>query len=101
MILDAAGSGAELVRVPDDSLPADLAMTGTINQHLLADSAKARARLGWTDSDPAETVKRSVTWHLANPPSDASEDFRADDEALAQAGRAPSQTGRAPSAKRA
>ena len=82
-ILHAAGSGAELVRVPDSRLPADMLMTAAIAQPLLFDSAKARAMLGWTETDPAAAVAESVAWHLAHPPKDASTDFSEDDAALA------------------
>jgi nucleoside-diphosphate-sugar epimerase len=84
MILDAAGSKAELVRVPDDKLPEDLGLTGAVPQHLLVDSAKARRALGWNDTDAAEALRVSVAWHLAHPP-ESSDDFSADDEALAAA----------------
>jgi nucleoside-diphosphate-sugar epimerase len=83
MILDAAGSKAELVRVPDDVLPEDLKPTGTMPQHIAAGARKARAMLGWTTSDPAETLRTTVAWHLANPPPDSNRDFSADDNALA------------------
>ena len=46
-------------------------------------SSKARDLLGWTETDPHEALHRSVAWHLANPPPDASDDFSADDSALA------------------
>jgi nucleoside-diphosphate-sugar epimerase len=85
-VLEAAGSGAELVRVPDVLLPGDLEALGTIPQHLLVDSSKARDLLGWTETDPHEALHRSVAWHLANPPPDADADFTADDRALAAAG---------------
>jgi hypothetical protein len=49
------------------------------------DSSKARDLLGWTETDPHEALRRSVAWHLANPPADASDDFAADDRALAAA----------------
>jgi hypothetical protein len=49
-------------------------------------SAKARDLLGWEETDPHQAVARSVAWHLANPPEDASDDFAADDQALAAAG---------------
>jgi len=49
------------------------------------DSTNARDLLGWTETDPHEALARSVAWHLANPPADASEDFTADDRALAAA----------------
>ena len=83
MILDAAGSSAELVRVPDDLLPEDLKPTGTMTQHILASAGKARTMLGWTTSDPLESLRTTVAWHLANPPDDADADFAPDDLALA------------------
>ncbi len=81
-ILDAAASHAELVRVPDDALPDDLRLTGTVPQHLLVDVSKAHALLGWEPRDTDETVRRSVRWHLQHPPSEPSPDFAADDLAL-------------------
>jgi nucleoside-diphosphate-sugar epimerase len=87
-VLEAAGSDAELVRVPDVLLPDDLKLLGTVSQHLLVDSSKARDLLGWTETDPHEALHRSVAWHLANPPQDAAADadFGADDRALAAGG---------------
>jgi nucleoside-diphosphate-sugar epimerase len=85
-VLEAAGSTAELVRVPDVLLPDDLEELGSFAQHLLFDSSKARDLLGWTETDPHEALHRSVAWHLAHPPEGASEDFSADDRALAAAG---------------
>jgi nucleoside-diphosphate-sugar epimerase len=84
-VLEAAGSAAELVRVPDVLLPEDLQALGTVPQHLLVDSSKARDLLGWAGTDPHEALRRSVAWHLANPPSDAAVGFEADDRALAAA----------------
>ena len=83
MILEAAGSNSELVRVADEVLPEDLKPTGTMTQHIAASSKRARTLLGWTTSDPAETLKATVRWHLANPPAGSSADFSADDLALA------------------
>ena len=83
MILEAAGSNAELVRVADEVLPEDLKPTGTMTQHIAASSKRARTLLGWTTSDPAETLQATVRWHLANPPAGSSADFSADDLALA------------------
>lgn len=82
LILEAAGSDAELVRVPDDALPEDLGLLGTIPQHLLVDSAKARRELGFTDTDPRAALRDTVAWHLANPPDGDDPGFEADDEAL-------------------
>lgn len=95
-ILAAAGSRAELVTVPDAALPADLRITRAGTQALLADATKARQRLGWRESDPADALRRSVEWHLQHPPAQhvpsrhppaAPEDgFAADDAALAEVG---------------
>jgi nucleoside-diphosphate-sugar epimerase len=82
MILDAAGSDAELVRVTDSLLPEDLRPTGTTSQHILASAHKARTVLGWRAGDPAEALATTVRWHLANPPTDPDLDFTADDRAL-------------------
>jgi hypothetical protein len=38
--------------------------------------------LGWTTSDPFETLRATVRWHLDHPPPDAEMDFTADDRAL-------------------
>jgi nucleoside-diphosphate-sugar epimerase len=83
MILDAAESDAELVRVTDELLPEDLKPTGTMTQHIAASARKARSVLGWTTSDPVESLSSSVRWHLANPPSNPDLDFSTDDLALA------------------
>jgi len=83
MILEAAGSDAELVRVADDALPPDLQETGSLSQHILATSLKARTLLGWSTTDPAECLRASVAWHLANPPEQPDPDFSPDEAALA------------------
>ncbi|HSS61128.1 MAG TPA: NAD-dependent epimerase/dehydratase family protein [Candidatus Limnocylindrales bacterium] len=82
MILEAAGSDAELVRVADAALPEDLQATGTTLQHILASGHKARAQLGWSTSDPVESLRTTVRWHLEHPPQDPDGDFAADDRAL-------------------
>jgi nucleoside-diphosphate-sugar epimerase len=82
MILAAADSDAELIRVADDALPEDLKFTGSMPQHILASAQKARRVLSWTTSDPLETLRATVRWHLAHPPGDASDDFTEDDRAL-------------------
>jgi nucleoside-diphosphate-sugar epimerase len=85
-ILEAAGSNAQLVNVPSRLLPEDLAMSASIQQHMLIDASKARTVLGWQESDPEESVRASVAWHMANPPEDDEVDLSADDRALAEAG---------------
>jgi nucleoside-diphosphate-sugar epimerase len=81
-ILEAVGWEAELVRVPAEVLPEDLGVTKGHGQHLLADTAKAAHILGWVHDDPEPCLRRSVEWHLANPPEDADADFSSDDIAL-------------------
>jgi hypothetical protein len=54
-----------------------------MSQHIAASARKARSMLGWTTSDPQETLRTTVRWHLAHPPANSSLDFSADDRALA------------------
>lgn len=82
MILDAAGSDAELVRVAEDKLPEDMGMTEALAQDLWVVSEKAQRVLGFKDTDPREALSVSVAWHLANPPASDDPGFDADDEAL-------------------
>ena len=84
-IIAAAGSEATLVPIGDATLPPDLGLASTMRQHVLVDSSKAAAMLGWVHADPAETVRRSVRWHLEHPPAESEADFSADDAALATA----------------
>jgi nucleoside-diphosphate-sugar epimerase len=82
-VLEVAGGGAELVPVPDDRVPDDLALTRAVPQHLLADSTRIRTVLGWTETDPDDALGRSVRWHLEHPPRHTGDDdFAADDRAL-------------------
>lgn len=85
-ILQATGSDAELVRVPEESLPQDLALTGAPAQHLLVSVARAQQLLGWAPGDPPARVAESVRWHLAHPPTEptwSDDDTAADEAALA------------------
>jgi nucleoside-diphosphate-sugar epimerase len=84
-VIAAAGASLELVRVPDEALPPDLVVTGTISQHLLASPAKAREVLGWRATADPQVLRRAVAWHLRHPPGDADAGFSADDAALAAA----------------
>ena len=63
-----------------------------VNEHLgrlavpmVVSSAKARDELAYQDTDADEAVVRSVTWHLAHPPTGGANDFSMDDVALAEA----------------
>jgi nucleoside-diphosphate-sugar epimerase len=82
-IVEAAQSDAELVEVPDDVLPPDMSLSASrLTQHVLISTARARALLGYTDSDPMTALRSSVGWHLRHPPDDPEVDFTADDAAL-------------------
>jgi nucleoside-diphosphate-sugar epimerase len=82
-ILRSAGWDAELVTVPDEDVPADLAVTRSVAQDFLCDSGKLARTLGWRPADLELSVGRSVRWHLAHPPESADADFTPDDRALA------------------
>ena len=87
-IIEAADVDAELVRVPDKELPADLALTAAPAQHLLISVARAQTLLDWAPGKPTERVAESVHWHLAHPPGGSTwtvGDTAADDAALAEA----------------
>lgn len=83
-IIQAADADLELVRVPDQALPPDLALSAAHAQHILACVSLAEQLLGWAPADPASRVSESVLWHLANPSdkpwTDA--DSNVDDDAL-------------------
>ncbi|GAA3998689.1 hypothetical protein GCM10022247_18640 [Allokutzneria multivorans] len=81
-ILAATGHEAELVEVPSEFVPADLALTRAHAQHLLFDSSKARELLGWRPAPVEFGIERSVSWHLENPPEHWDENFDEDDRAL-------------------
>ena len=85
-VLEAAGAtDVELVKVDDKLVPPDLLLTTTMAQHVLVDASRARALLGWSDTDPVEAGRRSIEWHLASPPEEPEppDAFDADDRALA------------------
>jgi len=86
-VLTAAGHDAELVTVPDALVPDDLRLTRGRSQHLLTSSRRAEDLLGWHPTDPRDSIRRSVTWHLAHPPAAADSDFSPDEVALASADR--------------
>lgn len=83
-IMEASGSLAELVDVPESALPPDLLLTASFSQPLLGDSTKARRLLSWEETDPVAALRKTVDWHLAHPPARVDLDFAADDRALAE-----------------
>jgi nucleoside-diphosphate-sugar epimerase len=85
-IVQAAGGGMDLVTVADRALPPDLSITGAGTQHQLMDASKARRQLEWRTGDTADALRRTVRWHLENPPAHYDTDFALDDAALDHAG---------------
>ena len=83
-IITAAGSDAELIRVPGRVLPVDMLITATFPQDLLADGALGREVLGWEETDCIDALEQSVRWELDHPPVIPDLDFGPDDRALAQ-----------------
>ena len=86
-IVRAADAELELVRVPDEALPVELALTGALPQHILTSVRRAEELLSWSPADPRARVAESVRWHLDNPPNTqwTSEDAEIDDDALSAA----------------
>ena len=82
-ILRSAECDAELVTVPDEDVPEDLAVTRSAAQHLLCDCGKLARMLSWQPADTELSVSRSVRWHVAHPPESPDTDFTPDDRALA------------------
>jgi nucleoside-diphosphate-sugar epimerase len=78
----AAGLGTtiRLIRVPDEVLPADLAISAAHRQHLVISAHKARQSLDW---HPNPDVATSARWHARHGAGRT--DFTADDHALANA----------------
>jgi nucleoside-diphosphate-sugar epimerase len=68
-IVVAAGARVELVRVPEEVLPDDLELTRRSSQDVFVATARAEHDLGWLHAPWKRCVRRSVEWHLANPPS--------------------------------
>lgn len=83
-IVAAAGSDAKLVHVPGRVLPADMLMTATFRQDLLADATLGREVLGWEETDRVEALEQSVRWEFDHPPAHPDLDFGPDDRALTE-----------------
>ena len=84
----AAAWEGEIVRVPDDRLPAHLAVDIDTDQHLIVDSSRIRQELGYQEQVPInEALRRTVEWERANPPGEidlAQFDYAAEDAVLAR-----------------
>ena len=86
-IVAAAGSDAALIRVPGRVLPADMLITATFRQDLLADATLGRDALGWEETDRVQALEQSVQWEIDHPPANPDLDFDPDDRAMAESPR--------------
>jgi len=74
---EACGHKAGVRVIPDALLPEHLLGHVTHQQHILADTSRIRAALGYREERPAsETIRMSVEWHMAHPPADDGEEYR-------------------------
>lgn len=65
-IAAAAGWDGELVTVPKEHTPAQLAQAGNSAQHWVADSSRIRRELGYSEPVPlAQAIRRTVEWERA------------------------------------
>lgn len=89
-IAAAAGWHGEIVTLPDERLPEGLKLPYDTTQEWTLDSSAIRRDLGYAEiTDPAEAMRKTVTWERANPPTQVgpeAADYAAEDEALAAAG---------------
>jgi len=85
-IVRAAGSGGEVVVVPDELLPKHLGMDLNAEQDLVTDTGRIRRELGFREGvSREEAIRRTVGWERANPPDDfppEAFDYAAEDAAL-------------------
>jgi nucleoside-diphosphate-sugar epimerase len=83
----AMGWDGQVVVLPAHLTPEHLRAPGNVAQHWIADTARIRAELGWTERVPRdEALRRTVQWERANPPGEFNPhpfDYEAEDAALA------------------
>ena len=75
-IVRSAGCDAELVTVPDEDVPADLAMTRGAAQHFLCDSGKLVRTLGWRPADTELSASRDASPEPFAAPTLSSVNYR-------------------------
>ncbi len=63
------GWAGKVITAPDYQLPEDLQSQAGLDQHLVADSSRVRAELGFREVIPhIEGLRRTIAWERANPP---------------------------------
>jgi nucleoside-diphosphate-sugar epimerase len=70
LIAGVVGWRGELVVVPDESAPPHLRSPGNLRQHWVVDTTRIRSELGYAEPVAREdSIRRTVDWERANPPS--------------------------------
>jgi nucleoside-diphosphate-sugar epimerase len=86
-VAEAANWQGEILVLPSERLPQHLRASGPRELHMVADTARIRAELGYREPVAlGEGIRRTVAWDRANPPAslDAAQfDYAAEDAALA------------------
>jgi nucleoside-diphosphate-sugar epimerase len=85
-----AGWAGEVVSVPDELMPPNpMGVTNNYAQHMVMDSTRIRAELGFTERvSRDEGIQRAIAWERTHPPERVNPkwvDFAAEDAALARA----------------
>ena len=90
LLADYCGWRGRIVEVPDEGVPSALRHQGNFAQHLVFDTSRIRADLGYSEPiSLAESVRRTVAWELANPPTHySSTQYLAEDGLLTELDRA-------------
>ena len=83
----AAGWKGEVVTVPEDLLPAHMVSPVDYDHHLVTDTSRIRAELGYAERvTREEALRRTIEWERANPPAESGSleaEYAAEDAALA------------------
>ena len=85
---ETAGWHGNIVLAPHDTLPQPLKWGINAEQHIVVDSSRIRAELGYRERiDMNEAFRRTIEWERANPPAQIDPhdfDYAAEDAVLAQ-----------------
>ena len=89
LIAGATGWDGRILVTSPESTPEHLRVDMNTAQHLVADTSKIRAMLGYTERvDPAEAIRRTIEWETTHPPELPPEvvrarfNYPAEDEAI-------------------
>ena len=70
LIAGVVGWRGDFLVLPDESAPAHLRTPGDLRQHWVVDTTRIRSELGYAEPvSREESIRRTVAWERANPPS--------------------------------